>query len=320
MRRGISLLEVLISIFILAIGLLGVAALLPVGAHEVGEANAVDRSAALARASLHDIKVRSLAHPFLPSIRTGEAAVPMWDFAGTAPQFLWIDPLYAGKKGIAGLHGGFPHAGAPALTIPRADIRTAPITNAPWMRVTPVAELIFRGTDDLILLDRTKAPQPEGQFSWAFMLSYSRADEALPLCLRSRVGVSVVVFHRRQLDGERVVQVTGFSGTGMSGGDVAITLGSGEDTKLLRKNRWLLLLGPNGGYQGSTVGAAAWYRVVAATEPDGSLDVRATLSGPDWDATVNPTAQVVLLDSVRAVHTETMNLNQDILRTTQDHP
>ena len=319
MRRGISLLEVLISIFILLIGLLGVAALLPVGAYEAGEANAVDHSAALARASLRDIKVRSLAHPFLPSVRTGEAAVLMWDFAGTAPQFLWIDPLYAGKKGIAGLHGSFPYASpSPPLAIPRADIRTAPITDAPWMRVTPVAELIFRGTDDVVLIDRTQAIP---QFSWAFMLSYSRADELLPLWDRSHVTVSVVVFRRRQfIGGERVAQVTGFSGTGMSGGDVAITLGSGEDTKLLRKNRWLLLLGPNGGYQDSTVGVAAWYRVVAATEPDGSLDVLATLSGPDWNAGLNPTAQAVLLDSVMAVHTETVNLNQDILRTTQDHP
>ncbi|MFH1266447.1 MAG: prepilin-type N-terminal cleavage/methylation domain-containing protein, partial [Planctomycetota bacterium] len=45
-RRGVSLLEVLISIFVLSIGLLGVAAVIPVGGHEILQAVKADRAAA----------------------------------------------------------------------------------------------------------------------------------------------------------------------------------------------------------------------------------------------------------------------------------
>ena len=57
-RRGISLLEVLISIFVLSIGLLGVAAVLPVARHQMIEAAKADRGSACGQAALNDIKVR----------------------------------------------------------------------------------------------------------------------------------------------------------------------------------------------------------------------------------------------------------------------
>jgi hypothetical protein len=52
--------EVLISVFILSIGLLGVAALIPVGKLAMKETEASDRTGALGRAALHDLKVRGL--------------------------------------------------------------------------------------------------------------------------------------------------------------------------------------------------------------------------------------------------------------------
>ena len=47
-RRGISLLEVLISIFIISVGLLGVASLIPAGKLRMVEANKSDRTGAAA--------------------------------------------------------------------------------------------------------------------------------------------------------------------------------------------------------------------------------------------------------------------------------
>ena len=62
-RRGISLLEVLVAIGVLSIGLLGVAAVIPVARHEMVEAAKADRSAACGQAALGDIKVRGTINP-----------------------------------------------------------------------------------------------------------------------------------------------------------------------------------------------------------------------------------------------------------------
>ena len=62
-RRGISLLEVLISMFVLAVGLMGVAALIPAGQHEIVEAAKLDNAAMLGRAAFRDMQVRGYLNP-----------------------------------------------------------------------------------------------------------------------------------------------------------------------------------------------------------------------------------------------------------------
>ncbi|MFC1597261.1 hypothetical protein ACFL5Q_04900 [Planctomycetota bacterium] len=58
-----SLLEVLISIFVLSIGLLAVAAVIPVGRYAIVEAAKSDRAAACGQAVLNDVKVRRMINP-----------------------------------------------------------------------------------------------------------------------------------------------------------------------------------------------------------------------------------------------------------------
>ena len=55
-RSGLSLLEVLISVFVLSIGLLGVAAVIPLGYHQIVEATKADRAASCGRAGLHAVR------------------------------------------------------------------------------------------------------------------------------------------------------------------------------------------------------------------------------------------------------------------------
>ena len=62
-RRGISLLEVLISIGILAIGLSAVVALVPAGKSEAGKAVILDRATALAMNTLNDAVTFGLTRP-----------------------------------------------------------------------------------------------------------------------------------------------------------------------------------------------------------------------------------------------------------------
>jgi hypothetical protein len=59
----VSLLEVLISVFILSVGLLGVAAIIPAGRLEMADAGKADRSSACAQAILHDVRIRGFLDP-----------------------------------------------------------------------------------------------------------------------------------------------------------------------------------------------------------------------------------------------------------------
>lgn len=62
-RQGISLLEVLISMFVLLFGLMGVASIFPVGNHYAGRGEQFDRSSALAEAGFADLKARGILRP-----------------------------------------------------------------------------------------------------------------------------------------------------------------------------------------------------------------------------------------------------------------
>jgi hypothetical protein len=69
---------VLISMFILLIGLLGVGALIPVGRLEVGKADQYDRAGAVGRAAIREIKVRDMLRPDASLSPGIGAAIPMW--------------------------------------------------------------------------------------------------------------------------------------------------------------------------------------------------------------------------------------------------
>lgn len=55
-RRGVTLLEVLISIFVLSVGMLGVAALIPIGRYTLVETGKADRAGACGRAAMRIVK------------------------------------------------------------------------------------------------------------------------------------------------------------------------------------------------------------------------------------------------------------------------
>ena len=62
-RAGISLLEVLISMFVLLFGLLGVASIFPVGNHYAGRGDQYDRASALSEAAFAEVTARGLLNP-----------------------------------------------------------------------------------------------------------------------------------------------------------------------------------------------------------------------------------------------------------------
>lgn len=62
-RRGITLIEVLISMFVLLFGLMGVAAIFPVASHYILEGDKRDRSSGLAQLAFEELKARKILKP-----------------------------------------------------------------------------------------------------------------------------------------------------------------------------------------------------------------------------------------------------------------
>lgn len=63
MRRAITLLEVLISMFVMTVGLLSIASLVPVGKHLQSKGTQVDRASGFGRAAFRDLKARGILDP-----------------------------------------------------------------------------------------------------------------------------------------------------------------------------------------------------------------------------------------------------------------
>lgn len=105
--RGVSLLEVLIAIFAIAVGLLGLAALIPTGQYSALEATKADRSAACGRAALAEVKIRRMLEPtglLYPNMTDPGVQYPLYPAGATYDQHsaasvadlgaFIIDPLF----------------------------------------------------------------------------------------------------------------------------------------------------------------------------------------------------------------------------------
>lgn len=175
-RRGISLLEVLISIGILSIGLASVLALLPAGGSQARKAMIEDRKSALGSAALSECHTRGFLNPLY------------WNGASAPP--VMIDPL-GQAAGVTVSPAGMPVVGIAGVTS------------------GVMAEQIFSGGDDLAVRipeDDTLPPVvmaqnnarrlSEGAFSWlATITPITTAGVTTPF---NRL--SVIEFYRRSFD------------------------------------------------------------------------------------------------------------------------
>ena len=171
-RRGISLLEVLISIGILSVGLLGLMALIPLGHHDIVEATKMDRGATLGRVSFRDLEVRGYLRPDMWCDKAVNGTSPMlWSNGGvpTPPDAFVIDPLLCG---YALAHGqpfpdtfpyGTPCGGNPPV-IPRVTLRAAYNSSSQpgsWSQMTySMADRLCRLGDDLAFIKPDDAKLP----------------------------------------------------------------------------------------------------------------------------------------------------------------
>lgn len=176
-RRGITLLEVLVSLGILSIGLACVVALLPAGASEAKKAMDDDRRAAVAAAATADAITRGILNP------------ATWSQVIPNRYAIIVDPL--GGNGLANTSPG---TGLTAVTIGTFGAGTA------------AADEVFRSQDDPVYEAEQSNDEPpvprfdtsagkrasKGNFSWLATL-VPATNDALPQFFR----LSVIVCNRR---------------------------------------------------------------------------------------------------------------------------
>jgi type II secretory pathway pseudopilin PulG len=230
-RRGITLLEVLVSIGVLSIGMLGAATMLPLAKYYSAEASKYDRASTLGAQAYHDMQIRGYLSP-------KKWIDPAGSFNFTNASVVMVDPLamtyasetYASTAATVSLAPVF----FPALPTnnPNPPVPTAPIvfrTNVDitnnWPDAAPLpksanggvampfsmADRIFRSNDDLVFdvpsrSDRRPqtptgwlSPDYSGDYSWLVTVSHPAVD-LFNAPNMQRLECSLVVFYKRDVN------------------------------------------------------------------------------------------------------------------------
>ena len=179
-RAGLTLLEVLFAIFVAAVGLLGLAALLTIGGVHTSQSERADRSAAAARAAFRDIEARDMLRPFVGSFIPGRVNQFRWMDANgrpwppgvnpnqvdlthyqRLPPFV-IDPIFVARhyddQGTAA--PPFPHfvdsnvpAALTGLQLPRLTLTGLYFPAATGRESTAAADRVFTCQDDVAFFE-----------------------------------------------------------------------------------------------------------------------------------------------------------------------
>jgi type II secretory pathway pseudopilin PulG len=322
-RRGISLLEVLISMGVLTVGLLSVASLLPLGRFQVQKAAIEDRKAVLGQNAFREFRIRNLSHADQWLRADGGSF-----FAGGMPYTgaVAIDPMMTTRHAAAAAQ--FPTSGSGPKMMRLGH--TAAVT-------VPLANRIFMGHDNLLFdlprdadsppvaqwqrdnADNPLARQFDDAYSWLATLVPVYGDPASSAAMpRQQYILSIVVVHRRDftVDGlaaEWSVQavIAGADGRLIGGGDVRLS-GPTDALKAIFPGTWLMLCGElrDANAQSGVRGIFRWYRVVTAEAyQEGMTERSVTLSGPDWHgSSAVGNLRAAVLPGAVAVYEKTIRL------------
>lgn len=204
-RRGITLMEVLISIGILAVGLTSVVSLVPAGQSQAARAVVLDRAATAAANGLADAITYGITRADSVIISATSAA---------APGAVWIlDPAILRIEAEQGLvplskwpNTSFPNAVGAALKTTGVYSTPGPATATPWQ----VARLFGQGRDDVVVTAGSGADDPPVNVQTSGVRAFQgRMTSLFSLALADNVSnsrapaagdvakLTVVVFHNR---------------------------------------------------------------------------------------------------------------------------
>jgi len=302
--------EVLISTFVIAIGLLGLAALIPVGRFTLVEAGKADRAGACGRAAMRDVKVRGMLdyNYWSPAIvdTTPNVAPFAIDPLGVNASLGALGPIT--RRSLSYLVGN--QTLAQSIFLWHDDL----LFSMPENMTTPPANT---ERPQIVDFDANNLPDVQGDYSWFITVVPSANENDRPgfpntgVQLRNKkyYTVSVVVCYKRDLStaGEHTtVPAPGgvtFLGGGYGGGSVTLTFGLTDEVDM-REGQWIMLYGTNAGKT-----QCSWYRLVTVGEIDPTAPtVRyVSLAGPDWNTS---TATAVIIDGVIGVYTTTIEIDR----------
>lgn len=324
-RRGISLLEVLISMFVLLFGLLGVASLIVAGRHELGAADRFDQAASVGRAAFRDLKIRGYLDPSTwHTLDEQGNDTPIWQpdhvnhpgrpflikgvrvdrFAAV------IDPL-----GLAAPSGTFSRSFPANTSSGLYLLRLSPYSLSDPATAYALADLVFRSSHDLSIVPNAVSsdlpPTQQmlagvrraslGNFTWMATL---KTDPTMP-ALDTLVTISVAVLYKRDLGNPSAAEGRTTSVAILGSETFELTLPLHPVTSrpwAVKPDRWIMLSGSLG-----TGNHFQWYRVLAAGQVDGNKQL-VTLAGPDWNPQMTGTT-AYLIDNVIAVYEKHMRLD-----------
>lgn len=299
-RGGVTVLEVLFSIGIVTVGLLGVMIIVPLAGLRTAQGTIADGADRLGRNAIRAFDVYQMRRlDSWAQLDTSTTPFRYIAFNGSEP--FCIDPLYMGQMAIdRPTDGGilrFPYLGAGATPVPndvpfmrRISLCTfpgatlpSPVPGAALSRIMSVAQArqFFLAEDDLVFglpKDRTAPPQQKFSFDdsaspvtterlkreWEGKFSWLATLVPKPGSSSDTYLLSIVVFHRRDhfvVDAERPVTVSSFNSNGYNGGDVVLHAGpNNEDDLKMKEGEWLMLAGTNAALQTHF----RWYRIQTA--------------------------------------------------------
>jgi len=248
-RPAATLVEVLIAIFVMALGMLALLTLFPLGALTMAQAIKDDRTANAAANAAAVARILNLPQdpglfapndPFsnpLPNTPTA-AALP------DGPSYpVFVDP--AGFRGYSGVPLWSIWAGGRPGGIPRRSISFLQTPNAPPTLHNSRLLNWFSLIDDLNFLDSGLPPVPviqrENRYSWSYLLRRPRSSTP------GVTELTVVVYDRRPLYLSDMPGVGALQGQGeiaydaqALGPNVVRLLHPGREKPALRKGGWIL--------------------------------------------------------------------------------
>jgi Tfp pilus assembly protein PilV len=271
-RSAVTLMEVLITMFIMTIGMLALLVLFPVGAVSMAKALKDDRCASAASmAEQHAIAMNVRQDPVVTASLNAAAPLP------NVPS----NPVYVDPYGFTTLRAT-PLASA-SVSFPRATVSYAGTQQLVdrWFSLPNDINFTEFGTPDL-----TGAFVERGrEYTWAYLLQRPQAWSP------EAVNLTVVVYRKRPV-GVLTPEVT-YPAAGAQGAGSLTISWTGLPAPTLKRGVWLLDTTPVVG----TIPAARFYRVVnvsdSGTLVSASLDVQPNLA--------NTVTQVAVMDYVAEV-------------------
>lgn len=285
-RPAVTLMEVLVTMFIMAIGMLALLALFPLGAVSMAQALKDDRCASAA----------SMAEQFAIAMNVRHDPNVTAKFTpGTSPN-VPSNPVYVDPYGVV---NNLPQLGTSAPQIPRTLVSYVipPTPNPNNLNVTQMADRWFTLPNDItfttggfpdtgIPLGSTHVERGR-EYSWAYLLQRPQANN------HDAVNLTVVVYHKRSTAVPEQEQTYTASGS-QYGSGLVLQWNPATQSPNLKRGIWLLDTTPT--VSNPLIPRAMFYRVVNVSDSTSgyaSLDVQPNLA--------NAVTQVVLMSDVAEV-------------------